>query len=190
MFFPHEIVLTPCQILSWQSGVILHACNSRSAWVVEAGGLWVRGQPGKSYLDPISRTKTKMLGGIVQVAECLPSKCEVLGSIPSTAHTRTHTHTHTHTHTSVDHNERLTLTWGFISQFCSFGLHGFPYALYLITIILFYVLTLGNMQGHCTYSELYFQMNFYDQLVNFCKKVGILIGIALDFISRLLIASI
>jgi hypothetical protein len=45
----------------------------------------IQAQTGKKQ-DPISKIfKTKRAGGMVQVAECLPSKCEAVSSNPSTA---------------------------------------------------------------------------------------------------------
>jgi hypothetical protein len=67
-------------------GIMVSVCNL-SYLGVEAGGLLVQVQPGKklvrSYLK--NKIQRKGWGGMSQVLECILSKHEAVGSIPSSA---------------------------------------------------------------------------------------------------------
>jgi hypothetical protein len=56
---------------------VAHTCNS-SIWEAEARRLLVGARQKEQ--DPISKIKKKRAGGVAQVVECLPIKCEAWSS--------------------------------------------------------------------------------------------------------------
>jgi hypothetical protein len=59
--------------------MVVYDCNS--SYFGEVGKLWSQSGPGKKTQDLICKTKGKRTGGVAEVVEHLPSKCEPLSSI-------------------------------------------------------------------------------------------------------------
>jgi hypothetical protein len=93
-FFPSGVPVTQAYIPSYLGGWDQEDHGSRPAWA-------------NSLQDPISKiTKTKWIGSVAQVVECLLCRCKALSSNPRHTHTHTthhNTHTHTHTHKFLSH---------------------------------------------------------------------------------------
>jgi hypothetical protein len=63
---------------------VVHACHPRYVGGI-GKNIMVPGKPQAKMRDPIQKViKAKMIWGVASMEEHLPSKCEILSSIPST----------------------------------------------------------------------------------------------------------